>query len=97
MLDQTGGARTLLLGVAVLQLVALGTAVPQPLLSTRSGPRALLLDAGGGPAVQAGRLSGAAAGGAADDGAAGALRRLQKQPLPNFEIGVPGPNKKRLG
>lgn len=93
MLLQAGGARTLLLGAALLQLVALGAAVPRPLLSTRSGDRALLLDAGGEPAAQDGRLS----AGAADEAAAAALRRLQKEALPNFEIGVPGPNKKRLG
>lgn len=94
MLLHAGGARTLLLGAALLQLVALGAAVPRPLLSTRSGGRALLLDAGGGPAAQGGRLSAAAAD---DEAAAAALRRLQKDALPNFEIGVPGPHKKRLG
>lgn len=91
MLPQSGGARKLLLG-ALLQLVALAAAVPRPMLSTRLGDRTLLLDTAGGPAAQDGRLSAAA-----DVQAAAALRRLQKDALPNFEIGVPGPNKKRLG
>ena len=78
------GAAALLLAALLLQL---GAAAPPPALPGRPSGAALQHGVDGGLAAQG---EWAAAGPTS-------RRALLKQPLPNFEIGVPGPPKKPLG
>lgn len=79
------GAPASLLAALLLQLVALGVSSTRP---PRSLTEALLPGDSGWPVTHGQRAS-----------AEGGRRRrgLQQKPLPNFEIGVPGPPKKQLG
>ena len=86
----TRGVPLLLLALSLSWLAAAG-ALPGPGLSEQRSQHALSLEgAAEGDAV----LGGAAASAAAGAGVQG--RNLLKQPLPNFEIGVPAPPKKEF-